>query len=219
MEKKYFVYVHTLKTDGRKYFGITCQSVNKRWRKGEGYKGSTHIYHAIKKYGWDAFYHDIIHEGLTKKEAYTYEEFYIKEYKTTNEKYGFNLQSGGESPKQHWKSNIKSAAKQRGKKVTDIALEHIREAAKRRDNSVFAHPRSEETKKKISQSRMGIKCSENAKRRSKEEFSIPVICIELNEEFPSMKDAAEHFGLSKCTISAVIKGRNKTAAGYHWKLA
>jgi hypothetical protein len=33
-----------------------------------------------------------------------------------------------------------------------------------------------------------------------------------------MAEAAKAFGLSKCTISAVIKGRNKTAAGYHWKL-
>ena len=215
----YYVYVHTLKADGRKYFGITCQKPEERWRKGKGYKGSTHIHNAILKYGWDAFYHDVIHICETKAEAYKYEEYYIELYKTNNEKYGFNLQSGGESPKQYWSSIVASASKRKGKKLSDEALEHIRQAAKERDNSVFAHPRSEETKRKISKSHMGIKCSEKAKQRSKEEFSIPVLCVELNKVFPSMKDAGDYFGLSKCTISAVIKGRNKTAAGYHWRIA
>ena len=215
----YYIYEHVLKIDGRKYIGITCQKPEERWRNGSGYKGSTHFKHAIDKYGWDAFEHNILETCNTKKEAFALEEYYIALYNTTNETKGFNLQSGGESPKQHWTSVKKTGAAHKGKKYSGQALENIREAARRRDNSVFAHPRSEETKRKISKAHKGMTYSEETKQKLREAFSVPVLCVELNKTYPSMTIAAEEFGLSKCTISAVIKGRNKTAAGYHWQLA
>lgn len=218
MSKIYYVYVHTLIQDGRKYFGITCQNPKDRWRNGQGYKGSTRFYNAILKYGWDAFDHEILHECETQQEAYGYEVYYIKKYNTQDETYGFNCHSGGPNPKRHWKSNERLSKSRKGKRISEEGLRNIREAAKKRDNSVFRKPRSEEIKKKISESHVGISCSENAKARSKEEFGVPVKCVELDKIFPSMSDAAKYFGLSKCSISAVIKGRNKTAAGYHWEL-
>lgn len=217
MSRIFYVYVHTLKQDGRKYFGITCQKPETRWKNGNGYKGSTHIYNAIQKYGWEAFTHEILHKCDTLQEAYNYEVFYIAKYHTQDENFGFNCQSGGPNPKRHWKSNERQSKTRKGMKITGKALEHIQEAAKRRDNSVFSHPRSEETKRKISESHKGIPCSEKAKIQSRKKFSIPVLCVELNKKFSSMTDAADYFGLRKCTISAVINGRNKTAGGYHWK--
>lgn len=45
------VYMHTSPSN-KVYIGITCD-VKHRWRSnGEGYKGGTRIYYAIKKYGW-----------------------------------------------------------------------------------------------------------------------------------------------------------------------
>lgn len=218
MDKIYYVYVHTLRSDGRKYFGITSQKPEDRWRNGEGYKGSTHIYHAIQKYGWNAFDHDILHECKTLKEAYNYEEKYIAEYNTTNENFGFNLQSGGERPKQCRESIKKTADKQRGRKRTGDLLRRYQEHARAIGKARTGIPRSEETKHKISESHKGMTYGEKTKQKLREAFSQPVLCVELNQVFPSMTAAAEHFCLSKCTISAVIKGRNKTAAGYHWKL-
>ena len=199
--KVYYIYIHTLKSDNRKYIGITSQKPENRWKNGKGYKGSTHIHNAIQKYGWDAFEHDIVFSTTDRNEAYAKEEELISKYNTTDEQYGFNLQSGGLTPEQSRESIEKSASKRKGKSFSPEAVFNIREAARKRDNSVFAHPRSEETKRKISESHMGIKCSEKAKQRSKEEFSIPVLCVELNKTFSSMKEAAEYFGLSKCTIS------------------
>lgn len=218
MEKTYYIYIHTLKSDGRRYIGLTCQNPEERWRKGRGYRGSTHFHHAIHKYGWDAFDHDIVFSTVDRVEAYRKEEELILKYNTTDEKKGFNLQSGGLTPVQSQESIEKSASKRRGKPVSPEALQNIRTAAKNRDNSVFSHPRSEETKRKISESHKGMTYGEETKQKLREAFGQPVLCVELNQVFPSMTEAAKAFGLSKCAISAVIKGRNKTAAGYHWKL-
>lgn len=52
-----------------------------------------------------------------------------------------------------------------------------------------------------------------------EAISKPVYCVELNMTFPSLTAAADEFGISKCTISHCLNGRQKTAGGFHWKFA
>lgn len=215
----YYVYCHTLISDGRKYIGITKQSLNNRWRNGLGYKGSTHFSNAISKYGWNSFSHEILRICKTKEEAYKYEKEYISVFNTTDDRRGFNLQSGGESPKQHWSTNKKVSESRKGYKYTGKALEIMQEHAKEMSKNNKGKPRPEEVKHKISEAHKGMKYGEETKQKLRDTFSTPVLCVELNKTFSSMTSAAEEFGLSKCAISAVIKGRNKTAAGYHWKLA
>ena len=214
----YYVYAHTLKADGRKYIGITSQTLNERWRNGSGYKGSTHFKNAIDKYGWDAFDHEVLNVCNSREEAYKLEEQYISQFNTTNENFGFNLQTGGLSPKQYWKSVEKSASKRRGRKYTGETLLKFQEHARELSKANIGKPRSEETKHKISEKHKGMTYGEETKQKLRDTFSRKVLCVELNKVFSSMTEAAKAFGLSKCTISAVITGRNKTAAGYHWKL-
>lgn len=91
---KYFVYCHIF-PNGKKYVGITSQSLNCRFRKnGEGYKGQL-VYNAIKKYGWHNVEHKILYENLTKSEAEKYEIEIIKEWNTCDDRYGYNVASGG----------------------------------------------------------------------------------------------------------------------------
>ena len=69
MGNKHFVYKHTLKSDGRVYFGQTS-NLKQRWRNnGDAYKGCPRFYNAIQKYGWDAFEHTVVSDGLSAKEA------------------------------------------------------------------------------------------------------------------------------------------------------
>ena len=97
MERKWLVYCHTHKETGKKYFGITSKSAKERWGKnGYGYQSSPYFYNAIQKYGWDSFYHIVLHEGISERCAKEYEIKYISEYKTNNKKYGFNSTAGGD---------------------------------------------------------------------------------------------------------------------------
>ena len=90
----YIVYKHTNKINGKVYIGITCQTPEQRWRSGLGYKDQSKFYGAILKYGWDGFFHEILFNDLSQKDAYEVEEKLIKEYDSINN--GYNIQTGGE---------------------------------------------------------------------------------------------------------------------------
>lgn len=103
-DKKYCVYMHTNIINGKKYIGQTCRKPEQRWgHNGSGYlrKYKDRRYnqplfaHAILKYGWDNFTHEIIEDNLTKKEADKLEKKLIKQYNTTDSDYGYNISKGG----------------------------------------------------------------------------------------------------------------------------
>lgn len=94
-EKKYKVYVHTNKVNGKKYVGQTCQRESRRFAAGFGYVGCHHFYRAIEKYGWCNFDHEILFDDLTKEEANVLEIKMIEEYQTLDPEFGYNIQSGG----------------------------------------------------------------------------------------------------------------------------
>lgn len=93
----YTVYIHKNLTNGKVYIGQTkCEDLTRRWTGGNGYKDSPHFNRAIKKYGWSGFTHEVLETGLTKKQADDKERFYIALYNSTNQKYGYNIQYGGQ---------------------------------------------------------------------------------------------------------------------------
>ena len=97
--KNYTVYMHINKINNKKYIGITKTSVNKRWGcNGTGYRDNKQsvFYRAIQKYGWDNFEHKILYENLSQDEACNIEVKLIKEYKTQNKNFGYNVQPGGQ---------------------------------------------------------------------------------------------------------------------------
>ena len=83
----YCVYVHTNKSDGKKYVGITRQRPEDRWRGGGAYKYNPYFYSAIKKYGWDNFEHIIVENNLTEEAAKQTEISLIALYKSNCKKY------------------------------------------------------------------------------------------------------------------------------------
>ena len=101
----YCLYCHTNKINGKKYFGITKDYKNRWGKNGNGYlsknKHGNYVQplfaRAINKYTWNGFYHNILFDNLTLDEAKEFEIKYIKLYKTSNSKYGYNLTKGGDN--------------------------------------------------------------------------------------------------------------------------
>ena len=56
-------------------------------------------------------------------------------------------------------------------------------------------------------------------KRISEKHQKSVLCVELNQIFPSIIEAAEQLSLNVGNLGSVLKGRRKTAGGYHWEYA
>lgn len=96
-DKKYIVYVHENKINGKVYVGITSHSnPKKRWLNGRGYKGAK-FYRAIQKYGWNNFNHIILFENLPAERAFDIEKRLIRELKAQDDNFGYNVADGGQS--------------------------------------------------------------------------------------------------------------------------
>lgn len=95
-DKKYIVYAHINKENGKMYIGQTCNIPEKRWANGNGYRGQM-FYNAIQKYSWDGFDHEIIATNLTKDEANNFEMLLIEKLNTTNINFGYNIALGGKN--------------------------------------------------------------------------------------------------------------------------
>lgn len=101
-DAKWTVYIHIVPKElsgydhDKYYVGITSQTVEKRWRNGNGYK--TQIFkRVIEKYGWNNISHEIIAEHLTKDEACKLEQDLIRKLKSNTKKYGYNIHAGGDN--------------------------------------------------------------------------------------------------------------------------
>ena len=97
-DSSYLVYKHTT-PNNKVYIGITHQSTERRWQNGKGYETQSRFWKAIKKYRWENIKHQIIAENLTEEEACKLEESLIKQYKSTDPKFGYNTYEGGNSGK------------------------------------------------------------------------------------------------------------------------
>lgn len=93
----YTVYKHT-SPNGKVYIGITKLSVERRWQEWKNYKTSSHFNNAIKKYGWDNIKHEILFTGLSRSEAEAKEIELIAKYDSTNQRNGYNIEKGGNTP-------------------------------------------------------------------------------------------------------------------------
>lgn len=87
------VYIHTNKSNGKKYVGITSMNPERRWNNGNGYQRNPKFWAAIQSFGWDAFLHDVVAEGLTEKQAVALEEQLIAKYDSVRS--GYNNSYGG----------------------------------------------------------------------------------------------------------------------------
>lgn len=96
MNGLYCVYKHTF-PDEKVYIGITKRKPEYRWGKdGTGYKGCPRMSEAIAKCGWDNVKHEILLDNIDEKTAQKMEIELIKEYNSTDIRFGYNVSLGGD---------------------------------------------------------------------------------------------------------------------------
>ena len=98
--KRWTIYCHTHTESGRRYVGMTSQTWQERWKNhvhaAKNSKGWGHFPNAIRKYGKDAFDHEVLEVCDTLEDANAAEEKWIAYFDTTDPEKGFNLKKGGQ---------------------------------------------------------------------------------------------------------------------------
>lgn len=93
------IYCRTHTESGRKYVGLTKRTVSQRWvqhcAQVKKLGDRSHFVNAIRKYGKDAFTHEILEVCETLETANGAEKRWISEYDTRNPERGFNIRVGG----------------------------------------------------------------------------------------------------------------------------
>lgn len=223
MERRYIVYLHINKLNGKVYVGIThyIYNPNRRWRDGLGYRRTSLIYKAIQKYGWDNFSHIVFCKTI-KERACLLEQTLIRFYK--GKKLSYNIGLGGEGSNS-FSEETREKLRQytpwiKGRHHTDETKKKISEASRR--------PCSEEAKKKISRANKGYNngmygrhVSDYVKKLLSDKFSKPVFQLDLNNNiinrFSSASEAERYLNGRGSHISCCCLGKRKTAYGYKWK--
>lgn len=195
MAGKYVVYVHQNKVNGKRYIGIT-NNTSKRWYgKGKKYENCPCFNSAIKKYGWDNFYHIVIVSDLTLEEANVLEQFYISVYRTCEREFGYNMQRGG-----HFVPTML------GKHHSEETKQKISES-----NRGKKHP--EEQNKRHSEHMKGLMVG------SRNHKSKAVRCIDTGKVYESQGLAALDTGSMQSKISLCCQGKRTQTNGLRWEYA
>lgn len=200
--KKYILYCHQNKINGKLYFGITSTSLDMRFRNGRGYKKQV-FYRAIKKYGWDNFNHIIILDNLEHDIACECEKFLIKKYKTNDSNFGYNITEGGEgntsSPSDE--SILKHSLATRGEKHWH-----------------YGQHWDEEIKQKMRKPHNCIRGDNNPSKRQDVREKISLGLKRWREEHPDVKFNTSHICTQqmKDKISQANQGENNGNYNKHW---
>jgi group I intron endonuclease len=217
-ERTYCVYMHTNKTNGKVYVGITSKKPEKRWGKnGCEYDKKTQraFAGAIEKYGWDGFIHDVLFDNLTKSKAIQKEIELISLYKANvcrwgKEAMGYNMTDGGEghSGHKHSEETRKKMSQSAKKRCTDEWRRQLGEFMRGRwvgDKSPnYGKPLSEETRKRISEAK---------KKKAVIQLSLSGDFV---AKFESLILAERQTNISHSEIGKCCKGINKSAGGFIW---
>lgn len=149
----YCVYKHTA-PNGKVYIGVTGREPSERFASGHGYRKNVLFWRAIQKYGWGNISHDILQDNLEKNAAYHLERFYIRQYDSCNPEIGYNISIGGEGGtlgvkfSKETRDNISKG--HIGLRHSEETLKKLRNSKTGANNPNYGKHLSDEQKKKIS---------------------------------------------------------------------
>jgi group I intron endonuclease len=174
------IYKVTNKINNKCYIG---QTIDLKTRKQHHIKDSKrgsdyHFHRAMQKYGIDNFEWTVICECKTKEELNEKEMFYIKEFKSNEPEYGYNMTLGGDgaSPNEELRRRLSISGKnkifteehKKNISISKTGSKHSEETKKKQSLSAkkrIRRPCPEEIKEKIRISNTGLKRTEETKRK------------------------------------------------------
>ena len=261
MEKYGIIYKITNKINGKVYIGQTIEKRGFKGRyeySGEGiergfnyYKHfkamnkhyNSHLYNAIKKYGFEAFEVDEEFDiAYSKEELDKLEIKYIKEFNCLNPN-GYNDQTGGnthevsEITKQKMsKNNSGEGNPMYGRRHSNEAKELISKANKGKEiseetrqklsKSLTGRHHSEETKQRIREKSKGKTVSEETKKKisnGRKGYKNPrakaVYCEEFKEIRLTINEWSKELNLDISSIRRVCNGEYSHTKNYHFRWA
>ena len=154
----YYIYYHLNRINNKIYIGQS-QDIKTRWRVCL-YAKQISLYEDLKKYGWDAFEHQIIQTTDTKEKADILEKMWISFYRKRNGVYNISDGGSGFSGKGEHRllseeTKKKIAESHKGERWTEERKEKFSESHRGLNHPLYGKHHSEETKKKISESKKG----------------------------------------------------------------
>lgn len=145
------IYKITNKINGKTYIGKTEKSLNERWKHHLKHvkKGTNrYLYDAIRYYGINNFSIEKIEEVADKSELNQKEIYWIKQLKSNNKNFGYNMTEGGDGGKMSDAIYKRLADQKRGIPLTDQHKKNVSDSLK----GVFVGRKlSEKWKQKISE--------------------------------------------------------------------
>lgn len=239
--------MHINKINNKKYIGITKQEPKDRWQNGHGYTGCIVFHSAIKKYGWDNFEHIILMSNLSKEQACEAEKKLIKQYKTTNRNFGYNISLGGDGinipiRNHEWNSRISQShlgeLNPSARKIVLInekyELIKIYECMKYAADELNLHIAhiQDVCDKKYSNTGGYIFMYYEGYMKNKNEllkkepirlkpYKRKIIQYDVDynfiNEYESIREAARQTNINRHIIGDFLRGRSKTGDGYIWE--
>ena len=197
MDNHYTVYVH-ISPENLRYYGITGRDVKVRWNNGKGYIHNQYFYRAIQKYGWGAFKHEIVADGLTRREACSMEEWLIAEYHTQDPHYGYNLSAGGECNKLSQSTKDKISKANKGRIFSEDTRKKMSVPHMGKPTALKGRKLSDAHKRKIGESLKGRKHSHGATSPK------PVVCNGI--KYDSVQNCADVYNVSFSAMCSWLRG-------------
>lgn len=129
------IYALKNKVNDKIYVGQTWTSLDKRWNRGHGYIGSHKIHAAIKKYGKENFFYQVLTFCATQDAANITESYFISKFDAIQN--GYNINLGGTS-------GVMTGRKHLPESIAKMSISH------KGNSAHLGKPHSNYTKDKLS---------------------------------------------------------------------
>lgn len=222
------IYIITNLITGKRYIGQSID-IARRFHDHRciSHESNRHLKYALAKYGKENFKYEILEEcaesELDEKERY-YIEKMQPEYMT----------NGGQDSLRRYPDEVRKKISEKAKEQWNNMSDEDKKIriANNLKGPAKGHIVSEETRQKLRDKNLGKKQSPETIKKRKETLEKKklagyvktndankkkIVCIETGCIYESVKSAAESIGARPTSISAMLKGRQKSVKGLHFE--